>query len=532
VSNREWGTVREDYSADGSAWDYFPHDHARSRAYRWGEDGIAGICDDHQQLCFAIALWNGEDDILKERLFGLTNSEGNHGEDVKEYSFYLDNTPTHSYMKCLYKYPQAKFPYANLVQENKKRQEDPNNPEYELLDTGIFQENRYFDVLIEYAKGSPEDILIQIRVTNQGPESKVLHLLPTLWFRNTWSWQPGSPKPFLKTAGSSSRECTIIEATGLGGNSDKRWLYCEGPREAIYTENETNMKRFGWGENISPYVKDAFEHYVIKGRKEVVNPNQSGTKAAAYYVLDIDAGKTKVVRLRLRASSELPNPFDEEFATILQDRKHEADEFYQAVVPATLSDDMRSVQRQAFAGMLWNKQFYHYAVRDWLNGDPASGPPPEQRQTGRNRNWKHFYSKDVISMPDTWEYPWFATWDLAFHTLPLALIDPAFAKQQLWLLTREWYMHPDGQLPGFEWNFSDLNPPIQAWAAWQIYQIEKKVYDREDRESLERIFQTLTLYFTWWLNRNDAEDNNIFRPVKLPPCDRENLHAADLVHFC
>src|SRR5512135_1870777 len=404
LSERQWGTVREDYSDNGDSWNYFPHDQARSRAYRWGEDGLAGICDDHQILCFALALWNGKDTILKERLFGLTNREGNHGEDVKEYYFYLDNTPTHSYMKCLYKYPQTGFPYADLVAENGRRKSNPWSFEYELLDTGSFNNDRYFDVFVEYAKNSPEDILIQVSVVNRGPERKMLHLLPTLWFRNTWSWgrNPLVDKPSLKARGSDRPEFQVIEASSPDQDFGKRWLYCEGPQEVLYTENETNKARFGWGANASPYVKDAFEQYVLHGRKEAVNPNQSGTKAAACYTLDLGAGETKTVRLRLSDADTLITPFGPEFATAFQDRKREADAFYQAVTPFPLSEDMRNVQRQAFAGLLWSKQFYHYVVKDWLDGDPVGPPPPEQRRSGRNHEWIHQYNEDILSMPDTW----------------------------------------------------------------------------------------------------------------------------------
>ena len=511
LSDRQWGTVREDYSEDGNAWEYFSHEQARSRAYRWGEDGIAGVCDNHQRLCFAIALWNGEDDILKERLFGLTNREGNHGEDVKEYYFYLDNTPTHSYMKCLYKYPQTRFPYADLVAENGRRKSNPWSSEYELLDTDSFNHDRYFDVFVEYAKNAPEDILIQISVVNRGPERKTLHLLPTLWFRNSWSWYPDSDKPSLKARGSDPPEFKVVEAYNPDQDFGKRWLYCEGPQEVLYAENETNKARFGWGVNASPYIKDAFEQYVLHGRKEAVNPNHSGTKAAAYYILDLGAGETKTVRLRLSDADTLTTPFSPEFVSVFQDRKQEADEFYQAVTPFPLSEDMRNVQRQAFAGLLWSKQFYYYVVKDWLNGDPVGPPPPEQRKSGRNHEWIQLYNEDILSMPDTWEYPWFAAWDLAFHTIPLTLIDPTFAKRQLSLLTREWYLHPNGQIPAYEWAFNDVNPPLHAWAAWRVYKIEEKMYGHADREFLEREFQKLCLYFTWWVNRKDVEGNNLFQ---------------------
>jgi Glycosyl hydrolase family 63 C-terminal domain len=502
LSERQWGTVREDYSATGEAWDYFTHDQARSRAYRWGEDGIAGISDNHQRLCFALALWNGEDPILKERFFGLTGREGNHGEDVKEYYFYLDNTPTHSYMKCLYKYPQQAFPYTQLVEENRRR--DKLAPEFELLDTGVFAENRYFDVLVEYAKASPADMLIQVKVTNRGPEAKTLHLLPTLWFRNTWSWAPHSTKPLLKV--SSADPCTIEAQHSTLGNW---WLYCENSPELLFTENETNSERLFGVKNASPYVKDGFNRYVVEGVKDAVNSNLIGTKAAAHYQLSVGAGETRILKLRLCEVANLTQPLGSEFDVIWQQRQQEADEFYQHLSPFALSEDMRNVQRQAFAGMLWSKQFYNYVVEEWLEGDPA-GPPPERRFQ-RNQEWKHLFNDDILSMPDKWEYPWFAAWDLAFHTIPLAMIDPEFAKRQLDRLTREWYMHPNGQLPAYEWAFSDVNPPVHAWAAWRIYQIEQKMYGRADEHFLERVFQKLLLNFTWWVNRKDAEGNNVFQ---------------------
>ncbi len=549
LSERQWGTVREDYSdpADpkkNEPWTYFPYDDARSRAYRWGEDGIAGICDDQQRLCFAIALWNGEDDILKERLFGLTGQEGNHGEDVKEYYFSLDNTPTHSYMKCLYKYPQGKFPYSQLVRENDRRKSIPSSSEYELLDTGIFEHDRYFDVFVEYAKNAPEDILIQISVVNRGPERKTLHLLPTLWFRNTWSWGRNPPvdKPSLRGRVSDPPEFQVIEACIPKWDLDKRWLYCEGPQKVLYTENESNRDRLGWGANASPYAKDAFHEYLIYGKYEAVNPACVGTKAAAYYKLDLDAGETRTVRLRLGDSDTLSTPFGPGFATVFQGRKREADEFYQAVTPSPLSEDMRNIQRQAFAGLLWSKQFYYYVVEEWLEGDPGPVDPQlsergkERRKRGRNHEWIHLYSEDILSMPDTWEFPWFAAWDLAFHTISLVLIDPAFAKQQLSLLTGEWYMHHNGQIPAYEGAFNDVNPPVHAWAAWRIYKIEKKMYGHADREFLERVFQKLALNFTWWVNRKDAEGNNLFQGGflgldNIGPFNRNNMPAGIRGHI-
>lgn len=503
LSERQWGTVREDYSPYGTAWDYFPHDHARSRAYRWGEDGIGGISDNHQRLCFALALWNGEEPILKERLFGLSGLEGNHGEDVKEYYFYLDNTPSHAYMKYLYKYPHSAFPYTQLVQENQRR--GLNDFEFELMDTGIFDQERYFDVFVEYAKNSDEDILIQISVVNRGDEEKTLHFLPTLWFRNTWSWDATSKKPLLKVIRSDGH-ISLIEATHptLGN----RWLYCESPGELLFTENETNYERLFGVSNPSPFVKDGINNYIVHGEKSAINSQQVGTKVSSYYLLKIGAGQEKVVRLRLSDSTNLTEPFGSNFNNVLQTRKSEADEFYQRISPDPLSEDARNVQRQAFAGMLWNKQFYHYAIEDWLQGDPAQ--PPPHRQFARNSEWIHLFNDDILSMPDKWEFPWFAAWDLAFHTIPLATLDPNFAKRQLDRLTREWYMHPNGQIPAYEWKFSDVNPPVEAWATWRVYQIEKQIYGRADTDFLERVFQKLLLNFTWWVNREDQEGNNVF----------------------
>lgn len=505
LSERQWGTVREDYSPNGEAWDYFSHDQARSRTYRWGEDGIAGISDNHQRLCFAVALWNGKDPILKERIFGLTGNQGNHGEDVKDYYFYLDSTPTHSYMKYLYKYPQGAFPYAELVEENQKR--DRRALEYELLDTGIFDGDRYYDVFVEYAKATDEDTLISINAVNRGSESQTLHILPTLWFRNTWSWNGNAEKPSLKVI-KSDRDVSIIEADHptLG----KRWLYVEGSVELLFADNETNNQRLFGTENTSPFVKDGINNYVVNGQKEAVNPEGTGTKVSPHYILEIGAGQSKKVRLRLSDSPNIGQPFGREFEEIFETRIKEADEFYNRVTPFSMKEDTRKVQRQAFAGMLWSKQYYHYIVDDWLNGDPNSPEPPESRREIRNREWIHLFNDDVISMPDKWEYPWFAAWDLAFHCIPLALVDPEFAKHQLDLMTREWYMHPNGQIPAYEWNFSDVNPPVHAWATLRVYKIEKKMYGRADKQFLERVFQKLLLNFTWWVNRKDAEGNNVF----------------------
>ena len=512
LSERAWGTVREDYSANGSAWDYFPHDHARSRAYRWNEDGLGGICDRHQEICFAIALWNGKDPILKERLFGLTGSEGNHGEDVKELYYYLDSTPTHSYMKFLYKYPQAEFPYKRLVDENKNRSK--HEREFELIDCGAFDDNKYFDVFVEYAKADVEDILVKITVANRGPEDAIVNVLPTIWFRNTWVWDGSSPG-----CGLSSVRDGVIELECK--DHRRRWLYCENGHEILFTENETNNERLFNSDNEMPFVKDGIGRCVINGDMAAVNPAKIGTKAAANYRLSVPAGGEVVVRLRLtdqeissgtrtKNSKSPAGPFGN-FDSMFAARKAEADEFYLDIIPIELSDDAKNVQRQAFAGMLWSKQFYHYVVEQWLEGDPAMPKPPESRRQGRNHEWKHLYNSDVISMPDKWEYPWYAAWDLAFHCIPLALIDSEFAKEQLILMLREWYMHPNGQIPAYEWAFGDVNPPVHAWAALRVYQIERKRRDGVgDRKFLERIFHKLLLNFTWWVNRKDAEGMNIF----------------------
>jgi hypothetical protein len=499
LSERQWGSVREDYSADGDAWNYFTHDDARSRAYRWGEDGIAGVSDDWHRLCLALALWNGADPILKERLFGLTNTEGNHGEDVKELYYYLDATPTHSYMRMLYKYPQAEFPYARLREENRRR--DRHQPEFELLDTGIFDGNRYFDVFIEYAKASPEDLLMRVTAHNRGPDEAVLHLLPQLWFRNTWSWTPGARRPVLSTPGAG-----IVEA--LHPKLGVYTLYGEGQSTLLFCDNDTNAQRL-FGVNGHGYFKDAFDDYLVHGRHDAVNPRQMGTKAGLLYSLTIPAGGSARIHLRL-TNSRPPRPF-EDFDAALRQRQQEADAFY-ADLQAGMADDARLVQRQAFAGMIWGKQFYHYDVPKWLNGDPAQPPPPPQRRHGRNADWENLNNADVISMPDKWEYPWYASWDLAFHCIPLALLDPEFAKRQLILLTREWYMHPNGQLPAYEWNLGDVNPPVHAWAAWRVFQIDRNYHGgRCDLAFLERVFHKLLLNFTWWVNRKDLHGRNIFQ---------------------
>ncbi len=500
LSERQWGTVREDYSKDGTAWEFFPHDHSRSRAYRWGEDGLAGISDRHQLICFAPTLWNGNDPILKERLFGLTGNEGNHGEDVKEYYFYVDSTPTHSYMKHLYKYPHAAYPYQQLIDENRRRGRAER--EFELVDSGIFHEDRYFDVVTEYAKASVEDILIQITATNRGPDAAELHLLPTIWFRNTWSWDSGKEKPELRKVKS-----------GIELNHErygKRYLYAVGSPRILFTENETNAKRL-FGINTGPgYFKDGINEYIVHGNEEAINPGQKGTKASAHYLLKLQPGESATIRLRL-SDQDLATPFGSQFTKIFSTRIQEADEFYEKVIPGHLSGDAKSVMRQAFAGMLWSKQFYGYEMDRWLKGDPAQPPPPPERLNGRNKEWTHLYNDDVISMPDKWEYPWYAAWDLAFHCIPLALVDSNFAKEQLLLFTREWYMHPNGQLPAYEWAFSDVNPPVHAWAAWRVYKIEQKRRGEGDKIFLKRIFQKMMLNFTWWVNRKDADGRNIFQ---------------------
>jgi len=505
LSERQWGTVREDYSADGTAWEYFPHDHARSRAYRWGEDGLGGICDRHQFICFALALWNGHDPILKERLFGLTGKEGNHGEDVKEYYFYLDSTPTHSFMRYLYKYPQAAFPYARLVEESRSRGRDTR--EFELIDTGVFDQDRYFDVFVEYAKATAEDILIRIHIINRGPDAAALHVLPTVWFRNTWSWGFGERPPHLRRADSVAN-ASVIQLDHE--YYDRRLLFCDGLPELLFTHNETNTRRLWSDPDGAPYVKDGINDYIIHGNVHAVHPECRGTKAAAHYLLRLAAGETATLRLRFTPYAAMQD-WDLAFDAIVAQREREADEFYATVIPAKASADVQQVMRQAFAGLMWNKQFYQYDVDRWLRGDPAGPDPPPQRLHGRNSAWTHLFNADVISMPDKWEYPWYAAWDLAFHCVALALIDPTFAKQQLILLLREWYMHPNGQLPAYEWAFSDCNPPVHAWAAWRVYKIERRRCGVGDRGFLVRVFHKLLLDFTWWVNRKDAADRNVFQ---------------------
>jgi hypothetical protein len=511
LADRQWATVREDYSPDGTCWDFFPHEHARSRAYRWGEDGLLGITDRECRLCFALALWNEKDPILKERLFGLTGTEGNHGEDVKEEFFYLDSTPTHSYLKALYKYPQVEFPYDQLVRVNQQRTKT--DPEFELRDTGVFDGNRYFDVFAEYAKQTPDDVLIRITVFNRGPIPATLHLLPTLWFRNTWAWgcthEGCGLRPRLR-AGKSGHDVTgshetlgsftLVAGPGPGGTT---------PR-LLFTENETNSHRLWNSGDPGSFTKDAFHDYVVHGRKESVNPKNVGTKTAAHYVLTIPAGGSETIRLRLFSETEAPQPpLGADFDEIVASRIREANEFCDSLCPAAQSDEERRVVRQAYAGLLWSKQFYHYVVADWLAGDPGIPAPPPERKHGRNADWTHLFSRDVISMPDKWEYPWFAAWDLAFHMIPFARLDGKFAKDQLSLFLREWYMHPNGQMPAYEFAFGDVNPPVHAWAAWRVYKIADRPGQR-DRDFLESVFQKLLLNFTWWVNRKDAEGKNLF----------------------
>ncbi len=514
LSERQWGTVREDYSESGNAWDYFTHDQARSRAYRWGEDGLAGISDDHQRLCFALALWNEKDAILKERLFGLTNSESNHGEDVKEYYFYLDSTPTHSYMKYLYKYPQGAYPYGNLVETSRRRSRQ--DFEYELLDTGVFDQDRYFDVFVEYAKAAPEDILVQVSVHNRGPEPSRIHVLPTLWFRNSWSWFGTTQRPTLQQ---ETTTCGVSVARANEPELGAQYLYGDGGAPLLFTENETNTQRIFGVANRTPYVKDGINNFVVHGQADAVNPEGRGSKVAAHYILTIPPGGCEVVRLRLTSAApadfattngKSAGPFGPAFEDTFQSRRREADEFYREVIPASLSADQANVLRQALAGMLWSKQFYHYDVDKWLE-ERGSDPFKETRkQAPRNEHWHHMYNGDVISMPDKWEYPWYAAWDLAFHVLALTLVDTDFGKQQLKLMLRERYMHPNGQIPAYEWNFGDVNPPVHAWSTIFTYRLEKAQKGVGDREWLKSCFQKLLLNFTWWVNRKDRTGRNVF----------------------
>ncbi len=510
LSERQWGTVREDYSAHGDCWNHFPHDHARSRVYRWGEDGLLGMTDREGRLCFALALWNERDPILKERLFGLTNGEGNHGEDVKECYFYLDSAPTHSYMKALYKYPQREFPYQQLLEANQHRSR--HEDEYELIDTGIFDDSAYFDVFAEYAKRTPDDVLIRVTIANRGDEAATIHVLPTLWFRNTWAWgRTGEgywAKPNITRHGEGS---LAADHEALG-----RYLFAaeytdEDAPTLLFTENETNINRLYGATNSSPYTKDAFHEYVVHGQSDAVNPDEHGTKAAAHYRLEIPAHSEVVIRLRLCAESESPGDFfGQSFDETFQTRRDEADEFYEDLLPETMNADDRRIARHAYAGLLWSKQFYHLIIGQWLEGDPSQPPPPASRREGRNAEWGHVFMRDVLSMPDKWEYPWFAAWDTAFHLIGFAALDPHFAKHQLLLFMREWYMHPNGALPAYEFNFNDANPPVHAWACWRIYKMTRDAEGKRDRLFLERAFQKLMLNFTWWVNRQDLEGNNIF----------------------
>src|SRR5918993_896885 len=521
VSERAWGTVREDYSPHGTAWDYFPHDLARSKAYRWGEDGLGAICDRYQILCFALALWNGRDPILKERLYGVVASEANHGEDVKEYYFYLDSTPTHSYMKYLYKYPQGPFPYAKLIDENRARR--GRGAEYELLDTGAFDDDRYFDVFVEYAKEGPEDICVRIEAFNRGPEDAPLHVLPHLWFRNTWAWWPEPrPEPSIEAGGPRGG---IFSLTPPGATAGTRHLYAEAGGQPLFTFNETNVPRV-WGgtESRKAYVKDAFHRHVVNGEPSV-NPEQTGTKACVHYELNVPAGGSVALRLRL-TDKVLADPLGD-VDEIVSKRKGEADEFYADIHPESASEDEKLVQRQALAGMLWTKQIYIYDVNVWFDGDNPAWPPPESRRNTRNKHWLHLNSMRVLSMPDKWEYPWFAAWDLAFHCVPLALVDPEFAKEQLWLLLFEQFQHPSGQLPAYEWEFSDLNPPVHAWAVWRVYNMDRIRGGKADREFLEKCFHKLLINFAWWVNKVDSQGNNIFEGGFL---GLDNITVLDRSH--
>ena len=528
LSERQWGTVREDYSPDGSAWDYFSHAQARSRTYRWGEDGIAGISDINQNLCFALSFWNEKDPFIKERLFGLTGPEGNHGEDVKEYYFYLSNTPSHSYMKYLYKYPQQEYPYAKLITENKKKKALPNlgGMEYELMDTGVFDQDKYFDIFVEYAKKDAEDILIKINIVNRGKEAAKLWVLPTLWFRNVWSWTDEKvEKPNLELkAGSSNKQRPLkpskpslqqkeslsvqhtLEATWQKNN--KMWFYCQNASTVLFTENETNTQRIYNKPNATPYVKDSMNEYLINKNDKAVK-EKTGTKAVAFYWLEVEAGHTETICLRL-SKTEISSPFGTSFYELFKNREIEMNEFYNCLCHDSVNSDLKEIQRQAFAGMLWNKQFYYYDVKKWLTEGKQGTELLKDRLKGRNKDWKHFSSSDIISMPDKWEYPWFAAWDLAFHAIPFSIIDPEFAKHQLRLLTRETYLHPNGQLPAYEFNFSDVNPPVLAYAALKVYNIEKKIYGKPDRKFLKLMFNKLLLNFTWWVNKKDATGNNLF----------------------
>ena len=507
LAERAWGTVREDYSANGDAWNFFPFDHARSRAYRWNEDGLGGISDHKGRLCFAFAFWNERDPFLKERLFGLTQPQGNHGEDVKELYWYIDSTPTHSFMRMIYRYPQARFPYEELIAQSGGRSKMEG--EFEIWNTNAFADDRYFDIEIEYAKADMHDILVRVNAKNCGPESAPLHLLPTIWFRNIWSWDTANSKPTLRKIGDDGHVPVITASHSALGDYN---LFCDSADDVFFTENESNAERL-WGvPNVRPFVKDSINDHVVNGKINIVNSAQFGTKAAAHYKFNIPAGETISIRLRLthdvnKTSTEAFADFDAMFKL----RRAEADQFYTGLAPKTLSEEQRAIQRQAFAGLLWNKQFYHYIVEQWLDGDPGQPPPPAERLEGRNAGWRHLYNERVMSVPDKWEFPWYASWDLAFHCLPLALVDVQFAKTQLEHIVREWYLHPSGKIPAYEWNFNDVNPPVIAWAAWRVYQIERKQTGKGDRACLETIFHKMLIAFTWWVNRKDSEGNNIFQ---------------------
>ena len=516
LAERQWATVREDYSPDGAVWDYFPHDHARSRSYRWGEDGLLGFTDRECRLCFCVALWNGNDTILKERLFGLGGDEGSHGEDVKERYYYLDSTPTHSYCKASYLYPQAEFPYALIHQENAKRTRE--QPEYEIEDTGVFDDDRYFDVVAEYAKAGPDDLCIRITVTNKGPDAAPLHVLPTLWFRNTWVWgcehEGCTMRPDLRADGPRT---VRTDHESLGKFT---WVVGDGvdgkPPELLFTENHTNHERLFKGYNLGPYSKDALHDRVVHGKEDAVNPKRYGTRVAAWYQMTLEPGESRSVDLRLFPTDQPPavsssggDPLGDDYRSVLKSRRKDADEFYDVVIPDEVLDDDRAVMRQAYAGLLWSKQFYHYIVKVWLEGDPDMNPPPERRKAGRNSDWHQLFSRNILSMPDKWEYPWFAAWDTAFHMLPFCRVDPDFAKDQLELFLREWYMHPNGQIPAYEFAFGDVNPPVHAWAVWRVYKMTGKRGQR-DRRFLASCFQKLLLNFTWWVNRKDPQGRHLF----------------------
>src|SRR5256714_7517619 len=508
LAERAWGTVREDYSANGDAWNYFPHDHARSRAYRWNEDGIGGISDHKGRLCFAFAFWNERDPFLKERIFGVSGPEGNHGEDVKELYWYIDNTPSHSFMRMIYRYPQSRFPYEELVAQSGARSKMEG--EFEIWNTSAFAENRYFEIEIEYAKADAHDILVRVSAKNCGPEAAPLHLLPTIWFRNTWSWDRTNSKPTLRKIGDDGHVAVITASHPALGDYN---LFCDSADDLFFTENESNAQRLWAIANATPFVKDSINEHLVNGKIDILNSAQFGTKAAAHYKFNVPPQETISVRLRLSRegiNQKAGEPFSD-FDEVVRIRRAEADEFYDSLAPAALNQEQRAIQRQALAGLLWNKQFYYYIVDQWLDGDPSQPPPPVERLDGRNKDWRHLYNERVMSMPDKWEYPWYASWDLAFHCIPLALVDVQFAKHQLELIVREWYLHPSGKIPAYEWNFDDVNPPVLAWAAWRVYQIERKQRGKGDRAFLETIFHKMLLAFTWWVNRKDSEGNNIFQ---------------------